>query len=259
MNKYKPLLDLIGKTEGTDKEGCYNHCAYDVTLGYGAYTGGPVDLTVMTLNEVDVLQTKMLKHPKNKWNSSAVGRYQIVRTTRRAIQKQLGLKGSDLYDENNQDKMAVHLLKQRGVDQYLAGKLSEDTLINNLAKEWASLPKTNGKGNYNGQHAAVRPQEVRDVLAEVRKLSLKPLTKSRTLAGAGGVATGTGGMVVAEKNIPEPIDAGAIGETLQETSQGLLGLASYSEIIMYIFLAVTILSLGFIVYARIDDRKKEKR
>lgn len=259
MYRYKPLLDLIGKTEGTDKEGCYNHCAYDVTLGYGAYTGGPVDLTSMTLDEVDALQTKMLKHPKNKWNSSAVGRYQIVRTTRRAIQRKLRMKNTDLYDEYNQDRMGVYLLQSRGVDDYIAGKLSEDKVINNLAKEWASLPKTDGKGYYGGQKAAVHPKEVRAALAAVKKLHLKPLTKSRTIKGAAGVTGGVTGAVIAEKNIPEPVNPGEVGEILQETAGGLMGLASYSEIIMYLFLAITVLSLGLIVYARIDDRRKEIR
>ena len=82
---YRPLLDLIGYTEGTDKGDGYNE-----TLNYGAYTGGNVTLTKMTLKQIDNLQTKMLKHPKNYMNSSAVGRYQIVRTTLRSIKRRRG-------------------------------------------------------------------------------------------------------------------------------------------------------------------------
>jgi hypothetical protein len=65
---YRPLLDLIGFTEGTDKGRGYNE-----TLAYGALTGGPVDLVGMTLDQVDALQTRMLAHPDNRWNSSAAG------------------------------------------------------------------------------------------------------------------------------------------------------------------------------------------
>lgn len=36
---YRPMLDLIGFTEGTDKGDGYNE-----TLAYGAYTGGNVNL-----------------------------------------------------------------------------------------------------------------------------------------------------------------------------------------------------------------------
>lgn len=161
---YRPLLDLIGYTEGTDKARGYNE-----TLAYGAYTGGSVNLIGMTLKQVDELQGRMLAHPKNKWNSSALGRYQIVRTTRRNIQKALSIPATARFDVEMQDRMACFLLGQRGVDKYLSGRLSEDTLLDNLAREWASLPTSKGKGYYSGQHAAVAPPRVRAVLAVVRE------------------------------------------------------------------------------------------
>ena len=161
---YRPLLDLIGFTEGTDRKRGYNE-----TLAYGAFTGGDVDLVTMTLQEIDALQTRMLKHPKNHFNSSALGRYQIVRTTLRAIRKTLKLSPSALFDAEMQDRCACYLLGLRGIDKYLAGRLSEDTLINNLAHEWASLPTTAGKGAYAGQNAAVTPNRLRQVLAEVKQ------------------------------------------------------------------------------------------
>jgi len=64
---------------------------YNETLAYGAFTGGDVDLVAMTLQAIDALQTRMLKHPDNRFNSSALGRYQIVRTTLRAIRKTVKL------------------------------------------------------------------------------------------------------------------------------------------------------------------------
>lgn len=161
---YRPILDLIGLTEGTDKGRGYNE-----TLSYGAYTGGNVDLVSMTLDQIDALQTKMLKHRNNKLRSSALGRYQIIRTTLRAMRKQLGLTGSELFDEAMQDQLACFLLGQRGIDKYLAGRLSEDTMLLNLAKEWASLPKPDGKGFYDGQDGGYSPARVRLVLAEVKR------------------------------------------------------------------------------------------
>lgn len=161
---YRPLLDLIGLTEGTDKGRGYNE-----TLAYGRLTGGPVDLVGMTLSQIDALQTRMLQHKKNVWNSSAVGRYQIVRTTLRAIRKTLNLTGAEKFDADMQDRMACFLLGQRGIDKYLAGRLSEDTLMLNLAKEWASLPTPQGGGYYSGQRSAAKPEQVRAVLAHVRR------------------------------------------------------------------------------------------
>lgn len=161
---YRPLLDLIGKAEGTDKARGYNE-----TLAYGAYTGGAVDLVSMTLDEVDKLQTKMLQHPKNKWNSSAVGRYQIVRTTMRNIRKTLGLTGRERYDKEMQDRMACFLLGQRGIDLYLTGAKKEDAMLLELAKEWASFPKPDGAGYYSGQGGKLKPAAVRKVLKEVQR------------------------------------------------------------------------------------------
>jgi muramidase (phage lysozyme) len=159
---YRPVLNLIGTSEGTDKGRGYNE-----TLGYGAYTGGPVNLVGMTLDQIDKLQTKMLQHPKNKLRSSALGRYQIIRTTLRAIREQLGLTGNEMYDAEMQDRLGCYLLGQRGIDKWLAGRLSLDTLIRNLAQEWASIPKPDGKGHYADQRAGVSVSQVKAALAEV--------------------------------------------------------------------------------------------
>ena len=106
---YRPMLDLIGKSEGTDKGDGYSE-----TLAYGAYTGGDVDLVSMTLRQLDALQTKMLKHPKNKWTRRPP--YQIVRTAMREIRKTLGLDPSALFDRDMQDRMACYLLGLRGIN-----------------------------------------------------------------------------------------------------------------------------------------------
>lgn len=167
---YKPILDLIAYAEGTSKKRTPKAEGYNTTLSYGAYTGGSVNLTAMTLAEVDDLQTRMLRHPRNKWNSSAVGRYQIVRTTLRRIKKALGLSDKTYYDEETQDKMAVYLLRYRGLDKYLAGKLQEDQLILNLSKEWASFPQPNGRGYYSNQrNTPISVTDVRQVLRQIKE------------------------------------------------------------------------------------------
>lgn len=164
---YRPLLDLIGLAEGTARGRGYNE-----TLAYGALTNGPVELVKMTLREVDALQSKMLKHPDNKWGSSAVGWYQITRTTLRNARRTLSLSLNDLFNEDMQDRLACYLLGVRGIDKYLAGRLKEDTLINNLAQEWASFPTIRGNGYYKGQKARVSVDRVRAALEEVRKRHL---------------------------------------------------------------------------------------
>jgi muramidase (phage lysozyme) len=158
-----PILKLIGYTEGTAERRGYNE-----TLGYGAYTGGDKELTKMTLGQIKKLQAQMLAHPDNKWNSSALGQYQIVGKTLRKLQQEMGLSDDTLFDEKTQDAMALQLLKGRGFDDWMAGKISDAAFMNNLSKEWASLPTTSGKGYYSGQNARVKPASVLSAFAAMR-------------------------------------------------------------------------------------------
>jgi len=150
-----PILNLIGNTEGTDKGDGYNE-----TLGYGAYTGGDVDLVNMTLGDVDKLQTQMLRHPDNRWNSSAVGRYQVIRTTLRDVKKEMGLTDDMKFDKELQDRIAMHLLERRGLSKWQAGEMSDSQFLTSLSQEWASLPSSTGKGFYKGQRAAATTRQV---------------------------------------------------------------------------------------------------
>lgn len=114
----KGFSDLVGLTEGTDKGRGYNE-----TLGYGAYTGGPIDLVNKTLNEILAIQTRMLADPNNKFNSSAVGRYQIVRSTLKDLMKQLGLSGDEFFDPAMQDRLFNELVRQsKGDPKTLRGR-----------------------------------------------------------------------------------------------------------------------------------------
>ncbi|SEB54556.1 Muramidase (phage lambda lysozyme) [Nitratireductor aquibiodomus] len=160
----EPLLSLVGHTEGTDRGDGYNE-----TLGYGAYTGGDVDLVNMTLGEIDKLQTQMLRHPDNKWDSSAIGRYQIIRTTLRGLKKELGLTDDMKFDKKLQDRLAMHLLERRGLSKWLSGKMTDEKFMTGLSQEWASLPRADGRGSYKGQRVGTSVAGLRSALGKVRK------------------------------------------------------------------------------------------
>ncbi|MDZ7874367.1 MAG: hypothetical protein U5N27_15280 [Rhizobium sp.] len=137
------MLDLIGAAEGTDKGRGYNE-----TLGYGAFTGGAVNLTGMTLNEVLALQQRMLAHPGNSYNSSAVGRYQIVGKTLRSLMDEMSLSGDRLFDEDTQDELARALLRRRGNDPAA------------LRNEWEGLRRVDDgtiSNAYGGTPTAAQP------------------------------------------------------------------------------------------------------
>ncbi len=122
----KGLRDLIGYAEGTDKGRGYNE-----TLGYGKFTGGELDLVNMTLNEILAVQKKMLAHPDNTFNSSAVGRYQIVSKTLKGLIQEMGLTGNELFAPDLQDQMADRLIDRRGRS------------TTGLRNEWEGLKRVN--------------------------------------------------------------------------------------------------------------------
>ncbi|OCJ05260.1 hypothetical protein A6U87_14730 [Rhizobium sp. AC44/96] len=105
------LRDLVGAAEGTDAGRGYNE-----TLGYGAFTGGAVNLTGMTIDQVLALQQQMLANPANTFNSSAVGRYQVTRQTLLDAMSGLGLTGDRLFNEDTQDAVFDFLHRRRGND-----------------------------------------------------------------------------------------------------------------------------------------------
>ncbi|QWW70028.1 peptidoglycan-binding protein [Rhizobium sp. WYJ-E13] len=126
IERFRVLLDFIANHEGTAQQ---PGGGYNTSLAFGALIGGEKKLTNMTLNQIDALQTLMLKNPDNKWNSSALGRYQIVRKTLRGLRTQLGRTGNELYSPDLQDRLATMLINRRGRS------------VPGLRAEWASLQK----------------------------------------------------------------------------------------------------------------------
>lgn len=127
----KKFFDVVTSdvAEATDKGRGYNE-----TLAYGKLTGGDVELTSMSLRSVLQLQGQMLKHPENYWNSSAVGRYQIVRDTLRRLITKYDLSLDAKFTPELQDFLATKLLEGR---LQMAQK-NGDTL-GQLREEWEGL------------------------------------------------------------------------------------------------------------------------
>lgn len=84
--------------------------------------------------------------------SSAEGAYQFLNSTWEGVSKKLGLKD---FSPESQDLAAIELIKSRGalpdvLNNNLNGALGK------LAKEWASLPTTEGKSAYTNQKSEKR-------------------------------------------------------------------------------------------------------
>lgn len=119
------MLDFVAKHEGTaDRpDGGYN-----TSFGFGMFiVGGEQRLIEMTLSQIDALQTQILNDPKNHFDSSAIGRYQIVRKTLRGLKAQLRLSQTVLYDKGLQDELGVALISGCGRN------------VNRLRGVWSSL------------------------------------------------------------------------------------------------------------------------
>jgi len=136
VRRFRPFLDFIAMHEGTAnrhpvQSGEGN--GYDTSLSYGRFTGGEKPLSRMTLAQIDSLQSAMLRHPANNFNSSALGRYQIVRKTLRGLKRQMGLSDDLTYSGELQDRLAVALIMRRGRD------------VTGLRLEWASLQRVSAR------------------------------------------------------------------------------------------------------------------
>lgn len=125
------------------------------------------NLLAMSVDDVIVYQLDVLRRGSP---SSACGRYQIVRGTLKDLKRRLDMSGSELFDPAGQDKLATALLQRRGLDSYLAGTISRDRFIDNLAMEWAALPNMTGKSHYDGDGLNTARVELNDVISIVEGL-----------------------------------------------------------------------------------------
>jgi len=148
VTRFRPLLDFIARHEvgTTGPEG------YNISLAQGELTGGEKDLVNMTLDQIDALQRRMLL---NRFNSSALGRYQILRATLRSLRRKLGLPASQKFSRELQDRLAVALIKGRGRS------------VPGLRSEWASLKNVSAdeilrKYDEDGRHLASIEDDIRN-------------------------------------------------------------------------------------------------
>jgi muramidase (phage lysozyme) len=133
----KKALDFIGKIESGSN--------------YNKLVGGKVKsnpgLTEMSVADVINYQRGMLA---SGHESTALGKYQIIKGTLTGLVKSGAVGVNDKFDQSTQDKAAIALMNIRGRTKYQSNKITVDTYADNLSKEWASLPYNTGKSYYAG-------------------------------------------------------------------------------------------------------------
>jgi hypothetical protein len=160
----RKVLDFIAGAERTGLAFAGRHgfvSAYDVPFNYGR-SGPPLTkrLSAMTLDEVAALQAQMAAG-----GSTALGRYQIKRSTLEGLAVRHGLGGDRVFDGALQDGLARAMMKARTYDAYGAGQVPADGVMDAFACEWASLPMADGLSRYRFQG---RRQPVRATRAELK-------------------------------------------------------------------------------------------
>ena len=136
----------------------YDYLASFVSKGEGGYTsanrgthGGKIlvstldlkGLDKMTIGEVKAQQAEhVAKHKKGDHGKGlfAVGRYQFIPGSLEAAQKGAGLKDTDMFSPENQDKLFKAFVPKRARD-YIEGRSKDHvSAADAMAATWASIP-----------------------------------------------------------------------------------------------------------------------
>ncbi|RUT32658.1 hypothetical protein EMQ25_05795 [Arsenicitalea aurantiaca] len=173
------LLDFIRKIE----TGKADASSYEVVFGHNE-SKLPKPLTTMTVDEVIAAGPSWTR----AWRSSAAGGYQFMNATLKDLKRELGLRGTQVMNPNLQDRLAYHLLKRRGYEAFMAGRINAVEFGKRLAMEWASLPVlattqgqhrqvNRGQSYYAGDglnKALTKPEDVEAVIAYAKSVEMVP-------------------------------------------------------------------------------------
>lgn len=108
-------------------------------------------LEQMTLSQVRRYQRNYIAQGGTE--SSAIGKYQFTQATFDRIMTKLNLDPeTTVFNRATQDRMAVELLRERGLDRYLANPspAARERLLDALAQEWASVGDRTGRSMHAG-------------------------------------------------------------------------------------------------------------
>ena len=155
--------DVLGNPIG-ESDGNYN--------AYFGHVKSNKDFSTYTLDLIYVFQTVMLSRDPR---STAIGRYQFLRRTLKALQTKHDLPYSTRFTPELQDRWAVDLLVGRGYKAWWRGALTDEEFAHMLSMEWASLPDplNGGRSHYDGDsagnHASTTLDSVFNMLALARQ------------------------------------------------------------------------------------------
>lgn len=157
--------------------------SFEAPRGYDTVYGNkmsrmPKPLTSMTIGEAIADGPRRTR----EFGSSACGRYQFMKGTLETLTNGGGFNRLMLMSPEVQDHMGYELLRRRGYEKFMSGKMSATDFGNQIAMEWASFPvlsaingKRRGQSYYAGDglnHVLVGPEPVERMLSQMRAASI---------------------------------------------------------------------------------------
>ena len=105
-------------------------------------SGNTEDLSQLTIGDI-------LKRQAEPGNDAA-GLIQIVPGTLKGMVRDYGYSEDTKFTPQVQTEMALFLMKEKGLDKWINGEMTDGAFADNLAKVWAGLKTSSGKGVYDG-------------------------------------------------------------------------------------------------------------
>jgi hypothetical protein len=206
------LLDFIGSGEG-------GYGASNRGTSGGKIIGSTMDGTIrngkpleeMTFAEIFALQS--IRSPSDPNRLFAVGKYQIIPDTMKEIFPHSGLKLSDTFSTENQDKLGTLLIvgndgyaKRRNLSAFVRGESNDmNSAMLDFAKEWASAPDPRTGLSYygNGNRASHSREQVAAALNAAREQYAKTHTIETSAQPEVQASVSTQTAAAAQVNIPQ--------------------------------------------------------
>ena len=144
-----PIASPVGGRYGV--EGDYNEQgSADFAQFLGAKESGNSYTKLVGGREDTSIMEKTVNQLNNEFGGQfAMGRYQIqMRTAREVLENNNQDPGSFVFNKEGQDQIYQMLLVRRGLNEYLAGEISDEKFARNLSMEWAALPADAGGRSY---------------------------------------------------------------------------------------------------------------
>jgi hypothetical protein len=140
----------------------------------------------------DKLPTQMTVQEIIDWidatprQNHAIGRYQIIPMTLSYLVDAENVPTTAVFSPALQDRLAVRLINDAGLPEFLSGQMAPADFLDSLAFVWAGLPLGSGLSAYEGfagNSATISRRQYEDRFVEIFGLSATPVELSPTLLG----------------------------------------------------------------------------